>query len=46
MDKSKKRQEEQSSKNKYNNTTKSQKVQNQNGTHNSVKEGMGPNTKR
>ncbi len=46
MDKTRKRQQEQGSKNKFNNETNSQKVQNQNGTHNSVKEGMGPNTKR
>lgn len=46
MDQEQKRQEEQNSKNKFNNETKSRKVQNQNATHNSVKEGMGPNTKR
>lgn len=46
MDKIRKRQQEQKCKNKFNNETSSQKVQNQNGTHNSVKEGMGPNTKR
>lgn len=46
MDKTRKRQQEQISKNKFNNESKSQKVQNQNGTHNSVKEGLGPNTKR
>ncbi|AMJ41898.1 hypothetical protein SDC9_122286 [bioreactor metagenome] len=46
MEKNQKRQEEQRSKNKFNNETTSQKVQNQNDTHNSVKEGMGPNTKR
>ena len=46
MDKTRKRQQEQRSKNKFNNETNSQKVQNQNATHNSVKEGMGPNTKR
>lgn len=46
MEKKESRQEEQRSKNKFNNETKSQKVQNQNDTHNSVKEGMGPNTKR
>lgn len=40
------RTEEQRSKNKYNNKTNSQKVQNQNDTHNSAKEGLGPNTKR
>lgn len=38
--------EEQRFKNKFNNKTNSQKVQNQNDTHNSVKEGKGPNTKR
>lgn len=41
-----KRTEEQSQKNKYNNKTNSQKVQNQNDTHNSIKEGLGQNTKR
>ncbi|WP_313525223.1 hypothetical protein [Anaerotignum sp.] len=46
MDKTRKRQQEQRSKNKFNNETNSQKVQNQNETHNSIKEGMGPNTKR
>lgn len=46
MDKNRKRQQEQRSKNKFNNETNSQKVQNQNDTHNSIKEGMGPNTKR
>ncbi|WMI80362.1 hypothetical protein [Anaerotignum sp. MB30-C6] len=46
MDKFQKRQQEQRSKNKFNNETKSQKVQNQNDSHNSIKEGMGPNTKR
>ncbi len=46
MDQAKKRQEEQDSKNKFNNETNSQKVQNQNATHNSIKEGLGPNTKR
>ncbi|KXL53492.1 hypothetical protein CLNEO_07180 [Anaerotignum neopropionicum] len=46
MDKTRKRQQDQISKNKFNNESKSLKVQNQNGTHNSVKEGLGPNTKR
>ncbi|WP_312046626.1 hypothetical protein [Anaerotignum sp.] len=46
MEKNQKKQQEQRSKNKFNNETMSQKVQNQNDTHNSVKEGMGPNTKR
>ncbi|MEA4973038.1 MAG: hypothetical protein VB119_07615 [Candidatus Metalachnospira sp.] len=41
-----KRIEEQRSKDKFNNKTNSQKVQNQNDTHNSIKEGFGPNTKR
>jgi len=41
-----KRLEEQSFKNKFNNKTNSEKVQNQNETHNSIKEGLGPNTKR
>lgn len=33
-------------KNKFNNQTNSTKVINQNDTHNSKKEGLGPNTKR
>lgn len=41
-----KNEEEQEFKNKFNSGTNSQKVQNQNDTHNSVKEGLGPNTKR
>ncbi|MFV0314872.1 MAG: hypothetical protein ACK5I7_07165 [Anaerotignum sp.] len=46
MDELEKKEQEQSSKNKFNNETKSQKVQNQNRTHNSVKEGMGVHAKR
>lgn len=42
----KERQAEQRAKNKFNNRTTSKKVQNQNETHNSRKEGLGPNTKR
>jgi len=40
------KQEEQREKNKFNNKTNSTKVQDQNQTHNSKKEGLGPNTKR
>lgn len=40
------KQEEQKFKNKFNSATKSDKVQNQNETHNSRKEGLGPNTRR
>lgn len=46
MQEKKLQQEEQRSKNKFNNQTNSGKVQNQNETHNSRKEGLGPNTKR
>lgn len=42
----KERQAEQRAKNKFNNRTTSQKVQNQNEAHNSRKEGLGANTKR
>lgn len=40
------KQEEQRSKNKFNNQTLSEKVENQNDTHNAKKEALGPNTKR
>ena len=40
------KQEEQRFKDKFNSEGKSKKVQNQNDTHNSRKEGLGPNTKR
>jgi hypothetical protein len=42
----KERQQEQRQKNRFNNQTNSTKVQGQNQTHNSKKEGFGPNTKR
>lgn len=42
----KERKAEQRAKNRFNNQTNSQKLRNQNETHNSVKEGLGPNTKR
>ncbi|MCI1958374.1 MAG: hypothetical protein LKJ25_01960 [Clostridia bacterium] len=38
--------EEQRFKDKFNNEINSKKVKNQNETHNSRKEGLGPNTKR
>lgn len=37
---------EQEENNKFNSVTNSTKVRNQNQTHNSKKEGLGPNTKR
>jgi|GEM_PF-6895655 hypothetical protein len=40
------KQAEQEEKNKFNNGTNSTKVRKQNETHNSKKEGLGPNTKR
>ena len=40
------KQEEQKFKNKFNSDTKSDKVPHQNDTHNSRKEGLGPNTRR
>lgn len=48
MNDEKMQEQEQRSKNKFNSqkNTKSTKVQNQNDTHNSAKEGLGPNTKR